>query len=76
TTFKLLSVLRSAFTGCLLSWDGRSRQASENELVVSKTIYADCSSRWLKSEDAGSPGDTHIPLPSPTSFLHIIALQR
>ena len=53
---KLLSCPCLPSWRCFL-WVGRSRQASESKLDVSKTIFADCFSLWLRGEDAGSPGD-------------------
>lgn len=31
-----------------LFWIGRPRQASQNELAIPKTIFADCFSLWLR----------------------------
>ena len=57
-TFKLLSCPCCPLV-LLRRWVGRSRQASQSNSprVVSKTIFADCFSLWLRGQDAGSPGD-------------------
>ncbi|KAI8989823.1 hypothetical protein BD414DRAFT_570692, partial [Trametes punicea] len=54
---KLLSCPLLALTGAAHPWVGRSRQTSKKKWDVSKTIYADGFSLWLRGEDAGSPGD-------------------
>ncbi|KAI0288213.1 hypothetical protein BC826DRAFT_1039903 [Russula brevipes] len=43
----------------------------EDQFGISKTIYADCSSHRLRSQDAGSPGDTHISLYPVTVILMV-----
>ena len=57
TAFKLLSCPAPPGGHHSLGWTVQTNV--EEELAVSKTIYADCFSHWLRGQDAGSPGDLY-----------------
>ena len=63
--------------GCCYLSDWMAQTSVVEKCGVSKTIFADCFSLWLRGQDAGSPGDySHSVRPCHGLFLYIVSVEN